>query len=36
MSEAEAEETSEKIEESSDDASFDSTPIEENEEKKDA
>lgn len=36
MSEAEAEETSEKIEESSDDASFDSTPIEEHEEKKDA
>ena len=36
MSEAEAEETSEKIEESSDDASFDSTPIEEKEEKKDA
>lgn len=36
MSEAEAEETSEKIAESSDDASFDSTPIEENEEKKDA
>ena len=36
MSEAEAEETSEKIEESSDDASFDSTPIEENEKKKDA
>ena len=36
MSDAEAEETSEKIEESSDDASFDSTPIEENEEKKDA
>ncbi len=36
MSEAEAEETSEKIEESADDASFDSTPIEEHEEKKDA
>jgi sec-independent protein translocase protein TatA len=36
MSEAEAEETAEKIEESSDDASFDSTPIEESEEKKDA
>lgn len=36
MSEAEAEDTSEKIEESSDDASFDTTPIEENEEKKDA
>ena len=36
MSEAEAEETAEKIEEPSDDASFDSTPIEESEEKKDA
>ena len=36
MSEAEKEESSEQIEESSDDASFDSTPIDENEEKKDA
>jgi len=36
MSEAEAEESSEKIEKSADDASFDSTPIEESEEKKDA
>ena len=37
MNEAEAEETSEQIEEpSDDDASFDSTPIEESEEKKDA
>ena len=36
MSEAEADESSEQIEESSDDASFDSTPIEENEKKKDA
>ena len=36
MSEAEADESSEQIEESSDDASFDSTPIEENDEKKDA
>jgi len=36
MSEAEKEESSEKIEESSEDASFDSTPIDENKEKKDA
>ncbi len=36
MSEAEADDSSEQIEESSDDASFDSTPNEENEEKKDA
>ena len=36
MSEAEAEDSSDKIEKSSDDASFDSTPIEEGEEKKDA
>ncbi len=35
MSEAEAEETSEKIEDTSD-ASFDSTPVEESEKKKDA
>lgn len=35
MSEAEAEESSEKIEDTSD-ASFDSTPVEESEEKKDA
>jgi sec-independent protein translocase protein TatA len=35
MSEAEAEESSEQIEEASD-ASFDSTPVEESEEKKDA
>ena len=36
MSEAEAEDKSGQIEESSDDASFDSTPVEENVEKKDA
>ena len=36
MSEAEADESSEQIEKSEGDASFDSTPIEENEEKKDA
>ena len=36
MSEAEAEESSDQIEESSTDASFDSTPVEESEEKKDA
>ena len=36
MSEAEADESSDQIEKSEDDASFDSTPIEENEEKKDA
>ena len=36
MGEAEAEDKSEQIEESSEDANFDSTPVEENEKKKDA
>ncbi len=36
MSEAEKDESSEKLEESSEDASFDSTPIDESKEKKDA
>lgn len=36
MNEADREETSEQIEEASEDANFDSTPIEEDQEKKDA